>query len=323
MDRTPHDAEGELHEFSVAAGRTLGLSPSRLRAGAWERPFHGVRQHPLTAFEKRRTSGADGWIRYRSDILRRARAFACIMPTDAFFTGPTAAAIWDLPLPPHADARLWVGVPHPRTAPQRPGVRGVQTQPHMVHVVQHHSFPVADPASTWASLGGLLGAYDLTAVADRIVRRARHPGHALRDDPLSTVEQLGAALDAGRRRGAADLRAALHRARDGSSSRPETWVRCLALDGGLPEPMLDHDVYSDEGLLLGCSELAYPEVRLAVEYEGRGHLTPEQLRRDAQKYTDYQAAGWGIVRLTHADVFSPGGGAVRQIDAALRRRGLT
>ncbi|WP_159500327.1 hypothetical protein [Microbacterium sp. 18062] len=125
------------------------------------------------------------------------------------------------------------------------------------------------------------------------------------------------ARTAGRRRGAAKLRPALENARDGASSRPESGARLILLDGGLPEPELDVDVFDDRGRFLGCSELAYPERRLAIEYESRGHLTPYQLRRDAEKCNDYQSAGWRIVRLTRSEVFGARREAVRRARAPL------
>ena len=59
----------------------------------------------------------------------------------------------------------------------------------------------------------------------------------------------------------------------------------------MPEPTLDWDVYDDLGRFLGCSELAYPESRLAIEYESDGHLTRAQLQRDIDKYQAYAEAG--------------------------------
>ncbi|WP_159500326.1 hypothetical protein [Microbacterium sp. 18062] len=85
-----------------------------------------------------------------------------------------------LPLPLGCQALLWVAVRHPRTAPDRPGVRGAQILPHMVRVVERDGLRVADAASTWASLGGVLGGYDLTAVVDAVIRRPRHAGRAER-----------------------------------------------------------------------------------------------------------------------------------------------
>src|SRR5690606_11246654 len=68
---------------------------------------------------------------------------------------------------------------------------------------------------------------------------------------------------------------------------------------GLPEPHLDYDVYSAEGEFLGCSEFAYPDLKLAFEYEGDHHRTDtKQSNRDIEKYRAYVRHGWDPVRIT-------------------------
>ncbi len=82
--------------------------------------------------------------------------------------------------------------------------------------------------------------------------------------------------------------------------------------------MLDHDVYDEFGRFLGCSELAYPQLRIAIEYESDGHLSQQQLRRDIDKYQAYAEAGWTVVRLTsqHVNRFPEEG--IRRIRHAYR-----
>jgi hypothetical protein len=179
---------------------------------------------------------------------------------------------------------------------------------------------VTDPATTWAMLGRSLDLYDLVAVADAIIRVPRMPGtHGGDASSIASPADLAAALDAGRRLGAVRLREAIRRTRNGASSRPETWLRLVLEDAGLPGPVLDYDVFSDEGRFLGCSELAYPERRVAVEYESDRHLTRRQLERDIDKYADYDAAGWTVVRLTAQHVFRYSAEAIRRVSAALAR----
>jgi hypothetical protein len=126
-------------------------------------------------------------------------------------------------------------------------------------------------------------------------------------------------LAAGRRRGAANLRAALERARTGSSSRKETHMRLILVDGGLAEPVLDHDVFGPHGFV-GCLDAAYPAQRVGVEYEGDGHLTRRQLERDIDKYEALAALGWHVVRLTSYHVDTVPGEAVRRVRTALTAR---
>jgi hypothetical protein len=196
----------------------------------------------------------------------------------------------------------------------------MRAMPGMARIVERGGLRLSDPATTWATLGGVLELYDLVAVADAILRVPRHPGGFRPPDrsALATCDDLRAALATGRRRGAALLRRALDRARTGASSRPETWLRLILVDAGLPEPTLDLDVAGKHGDFIGCLDLAYPEHLVGIEYEGDGHLTRNQLERDIDKHTALAAAGWTVVRLTSHHVFRVPGEAVRRVRVALR-----
>src|SRR5690606_4540722 len=134
----------------------------------------------------------------------------------------------------------------------------------------------------------------------RIIRTPRHPGgfQQIDETPLGTLDDLRSVTERKGRPGAPRLRRALELARDGASSPPETQIRLILRDANLPEPALDFDVYDRVGRFLGCSELAYPELRIAIEYESDGHLTREQLQRDIDKYQAYAESGWTVVRVT-------------------------
>jgi hypothetical protein len=180
---------------------------------------------------------------------------------------------------------------------------------------------VADPATTWAMLGGMLRhPYDLVAAGDAIVRTPRIPGPTPRieRDAWGTVAELDVALRAGRRRGAAALRDALRRIRAGSASRMETWVRLIIVDAGLPEPVIDHDVFDWRGRFVGCVDLAYPHLRIAIEYEGDQHRTdPRQWQRDIEKHEALADLGWRVIRVSRDHVFSDPESISRRVRAAI------
>ena len=302
--------------FRVGDARALGVGEARLRGPDLASPFHGARSRkgPEPTTTPSRGEAED------ADLRGRIRDYLPVMPDEAFFAGPTAAFLLGAPLPRGVNEKLTVGHLHPGSAPRRPGIRGVQVLPRMVRIEEHEGMRVSSPASTWAMLGGRLGMFDL--VADAFLRVPRHPGgfRPPNGTALARADELRDALDAGRRRGAVDLRTALLRARTGSSSRPETWLRLVLVDGGLPEPELDVDVVGPHGEFLGCSELAYRRERLAIEYESDGHLTRAQLERDIDKYEAYAAAGWRVVRATSTHVFRAPAEIVRRVAAALGDR---
>lgn len=141
-----------------------------------------------------------------------------------------------------------------------------------------------------------------------------------RDQPLATLEDLQRAVRSGRRVGVPAMRAALPLIRTRSASRPETHCRLTLVDAGLPEPHLNFDVY-DSGIKLGCVDLAYPQWRIAIEYEGEHHLLdPEQWARDIRRYERLAAAGWHVVRETKPELFGDRRAFVSRVRAAITAR---
>lgn len=307
--------------FRSADAGSEGWTTAKLDRPDLLHPFHGVRARPLEPVAGETL--ADTW---RRSILHHARAFALVMTCDMFFSHRTAAIIRKLPYPDpqdFGDLELDVSVFRPRRAPRGRGVRGHQLTPSLAHVTRHDGLAVSSPASTWAMLGTDLEHRDLVALGDAIVHVPRIPGHMHPSaPPLATVDQLRAAIEAGRRVGVQALRDALPDLRTGSASRPESHARLLLVQSGLPEPALDVDVFDTRGRLLGCSELAYPEFKVAVEYEGDHHrVDRRQWNRDIDKYQQYAEQGWRPVRLTGRLLYQAPDEAARRVASTLRAAG--
>lgn len=280
------------------------------------RPFRGIRS---SSVDSSRAGPSD----QRARILLAAHQFATGMTWRGYFSHTTAALAWGLALPHLRDERVHVSAPG--RAPRAAGVIGHQIRPELVRVVVHPvlDLPVTDPASTWAMLGATLHPYDLVAAADAIVRipRIAGPRGRIIRPALATTDELEAAIARGRRVGIGALRAALPRVRLGAASRPETWLRLVLVDGGLPEPLIDHDVYDDDGRFVGCVDLAYPRLRIAGEYEGDQHRTDaHQWQRDIEKYEQLADAGWRVVRIPRAQLFGSPETVVARMRAALSAR---
>jgi hypothetical protein len=296
--------------FSTAHAVSLGVTRSRLRGDDLERPFHGVRS-------VRRVEPAG---RPEQALHRRAVSYATVMTSHEFFSHVAAAVEWGLPLPSAVvdPDGLDVSVLWPHRAPRGSGIRGHAVLPEMASVCAGPSgLAVTAPATTWAMLGAVLGVADLTAVGDAILREPRDD----RERPqLATLAELEASAAAGRRLGAAKLRAALLRIRPRVDSRPETRLRLLIVDTGMPEPATGYDVV-ERGQRLARVDLAYPELRIAMEYEGEHHLTdPRQWAHDIRRYERLEAAGWIVLRVTKDDLFLHPKTLVARIRAARARR---
>lgn len=305
-------ARGALDEmFTAAEARAAGWTDAELRSEGIERPFHGVRSLP--AFDPEGLSTEDVH-------RRRVRAFGLVAGRQEFISHVSAGVVWGLPLPPgllrpDIDVSVWL----PQRSPRGRGVRGHAVEPRLVRVVEHPDLGIriASPASTWAMLAAFIrDPHDLIAVADALVRAPQHP-----DDPpaLATIAQLEAAVAAGRRVGIGALRAALPRVRVGASSRPETRTRLLLVDAGLPEPVLAHEVRDSRGRFVARLDLAYPQWRIAIEYEGEHHLTDSaQWTRDIHRYERLAAEGWTVIRVTRHDLFDAPATVVARVCGAIR-----
>jgi very-short-patch-repair endonuclease len=78
-------------------------------------------------------------------------------------------------------------------------------------------------------------------------------------------------------------------------------VRVACVRAGLPAPVPQLVVMAN-GQFLGRVDLAWPEARLVVEYEGAHHFDDVHIRRDDRRYERLVAAGWRVIRLSSADL---------------------
>ncbi|ANY07395.1 endonuclease domain-containing protein [Pseudonocardia sp. HH130630-07] len=87
-----------------------------------------------------------------------------------------------------------------------------------------------------------------------------------------------------------------------SGSPQETRLRLLLVHGGLPRPVPQHPVVDDREQLYWL-DLAYPDARVGVEYDGGDHFaTPTAARADAHRHTRLAALGWRVLRYTATDL---------------------
>lgn len=305
--------------FSVAQARAAGVSASRLQRCDLERPFHGVR----STLDAGGIPLLDRLGREFGDLeqahLTRVHEYEPWRHVDAFYSHATAAVAWGVPLPPWAirPDLVHVAVRAPRRLPRSRGVRGHQVLDSQTAVCTDPftGLRLADPATTWAMLAALLRhPYDLIAAGDAILRDWRVQA------PLATLDELRATTLKGRRAGIVALREAIPRLRTRSASRPETWMRLTLVDGGLPEPELNAEVH-EGGQYLGAADGAYPQARIAMEYQGEHHLRdPKQWAYDIERYDRMRAAGWLVISVTKDDLFRRPGQLVARVRAALALR---
>ena len=281
--------------FTVADARWAGVRYSRLRAQDLGAPYPGVRRAaglPLT-FEA------------------RCRLVLSRLGDGVFLSHTSAAQLWRMHL--DTPALVDVSVVAPRRAPHAGGIHGHAIRLAPSDVSRRFGLPMTSPVRTWLDLAAAGESIEnLVVAADRIV-------HA--HDPLASIDDLGRAVERHRGRGIRSLHQALPLVSDRSDSGRETRVRSAILGRGLPSPIAQHRVLDHAGRLIGIADLAFPEYRTLLEYEGDHHRTGRvQWGRDLARFNRYQRAGWIALRV-EAGQFTSMSETLDTLEAALQLRG--
>ena len=267
------------------------LTHDALRSTAWRRLYRGV------------YADAD-----LPDVLDvRIRGARMIAPATAVFSGRTAAHL--LGAPELADVR---GLPVEVTVPT--GARFGPVQGLRVRRVDLPGCDIAEVGG-WRCTTGLRTALDIArweplpeAVAGLDLLLARR-----------VVEEAALRETAGARtgRGSRQARRAVDLADARAESQPESKLRVILTLAGLP-PVPQHVVRGVGGEFLARVDLAYPDLRVAVEYDGAWHAGAGQFVRDRQRLNQLTAAGWAVLHVTAADLRDPAQ-LIERVRALLRR----
>ncbi|MGH3837316.1 MAG: endonuclease domain-containing protein [Pseudonocardiaceae bacterium] len=105
-----------------------------------------------------------------------------------------------------------------------------------------------------------------------------------------------------------------------AESPMETRSRLVLVRRGLPRPELQYQVYDELGEFVARLDMAYPWLKLAIEYDGRGHLTAWQQQADARRLNRLDACGWSVLRFTSPDVLHTPEAMAAQVREALSHR---
>jgi very-short-patch-repair endonuclease len=81
-----------------------------------------------------------------------------------------------------------------------------------------------------------------------------------------------------------------------AGSPMESRLRLVLVLRGLPVPEVQYPVLNDQRRRAVWLDLAYPEQRIGIEYEGEEHTRPERVLRDVGRYTGLVDQGWRIYR---------------------------
>jgi Protein of unknown function (DUF559) len=245
-----------------------------------------------------------------SDLTARAAAVLLNAPGQAVVSHVTAAELWELGIPGKgSDPRVHLTV-ETGSAVRNRADRFVHRLPLASdEITRIAGIPVTTATRTWRDLAMELPCPQLLAVTDQLLAGP------------ATAASLEAAL---RRRpggrGAGRARAVLRVADALAGSPMESVLRWTLLDAGLPRPVLQHVIIDAAGRFAGRADLAWPALRVLVEFDGDLHRDRDVFVNDLRRQNRLVAAGWTVLRFSSADLLGRPEEVVAEVRAALRRR---
>jgi hypothetical protein len=105
-----------------------------------------------------------------------------------------------------------------------------------------------------------------------------------------------------------------------AQSPPESVLRVRLILRGLPAPLPQFPVTVRSGRVLH-PDLAWPDFKVALEYEGARHAEPDRMQLDRQRLNALVDAGWLVLHATSRHLGSGFTGLVADLRRALRSRG--
>ena len=99
----------------------------------------------------------------------------------------------------------------------------------------------------------------------------------------------------------------------------ESVLRWMIHEAGLPAPVLQLGIEDDVGRQLARGDLAWPDRKVLVEFDGDVHRDRAVFVNDLRRQNRLVAAGWTVLRFSSADVLGRPHEVVAQIRRALRR----
>ena len=246
------------------------------------------------------------------DVASRVTAVLLTAPSDAVVSHRTAAELWGVQIPLQArDARVHLTV-GPGSAVRARADRCIHRTARVPgDLTEKEGLPVTTPERTWRDLAGVLEPAALLAVSDQLLRQ------------LCTSDQLAAAL--ARRpggRGAKRARVVLPLGDRRAGSPMESVLRWLLHEAGLPAPVLQYRIVDADGRFLAEVDMAWPEHRVVVEFDGDVHRERDVFVRDLRRQNGIVLTDWTVLRYTSADTWGRPEAVLGEIGIEARCRPL-
>ncbi len=268
----------------------LGITPGALRGPRYRRLFSRVHVRAEVVLDTR----------------LRALAALVIAPTGALVARHTAAVLMGGVVPHTPDLHL--ALPHGRIrVPGIDGRRAVHARHARIGEVR-----LTTAEDTFVDLAGELTLVDLVVLGDSLVKAGR-----------TTCADLQSAADGVRGCRGRLARRAASLVRSGVDSPMESRLRLLLVLAGLPEPVVNHVEYTEEGRWRRRFDLSFPEHRLAIEYDGRQHAeSRKQWERDVERREGLDQDGWRLVVVLSKGIHGHPEQTLTRVVSAMQECGL-
>ncbi|HEX6968661.1 MAG TPA: hypothetical protein VF174_07630 [Micromonosporaceae bacterium] len=291
--RRPPQLRGRVFRGSQAIARGL-LTKNELRSSAWRSLFRDI------------------YIDAQVPVSHRVRCTAAarwLIPEHAAIAGRAAAALYGA-TEVALDDPIDIIVPRGTRFGPVAGLRVHTSRMAPDDVTKRDGIAVTTPHRTCWDLARWLDVVEAVAVTDALMARRLVTVDSLREYALSR------AGDRGWRRTlrVADL------VDGGAESPQESRLRVRLVLAGLPKPWTQYVVSDENGRFVARLDLAWPEFKVGVEYDGVWHNDAEQFHRDRRRLNRLLTADWIVLYVTARRLREDFAGVVSEIRAALRSR---
>ncbi|WP_212839724.1 endonuclease domain-containing protein [Catellatospora sp. IY07-71] len=281
--------------FSAREAIGLGLvSANELRGSAWQRIFRGV-------YADARMSV--------SHLARGEAAVRWLIPAQAAVAGRSAVAFHG-GLAPLDAAPVEVLVPPTHRFGPVAGLRVHTADVSTAEFVSRGRARVTSPLRTCWDLAQWYEPAEAVAHIDSLLGRGAVDLSELRRHAHNQLDQ----------RGGSRFGKAVELADGGAQSAPESHTRVGLVLAGLPRPVTQH-VIEDRGRFVARVDLAWPEYRVAVEYDGVWHAQADQFHLDRQRLNRLVGQDWIVLHLTAQRLREDLPAFTAEVRTALRTRG--
>jgi len=179
--------------------------------------------------------------------------------------------------------------------------------------VKRYGLRTTTPEQTFVHLTRHLTFLDLVGLGDQLVK----PGRWTSPGDIRTFAENWTGQGRSMARDAATF------LREGVDSVPESKLRMLFVLGGLPEPVVNHIIREGDRITHRI-ELAFPEQRLAFEYDGRWHLAPGPAAHDSERRGFLsEHKGWTFELVDSDDLFLTPDLTLQRCAQVLANHGIT